>query len=160
MARSAPTSERTFQHCIRLLEQLGLVAVERCCFEGTNVQSSNQFSLLTSPEESPVADPDPSTWPAPVRSIIYVTKGANRRRVSDGHPLRWLEALPRQADTPPPSRLTPLEGNTRKEESCGWNTNGPNFTIEEIGLTNRHVPAATLGELARRGDTGRSELET
>jgi chromosomal replication initiation ATPase DnaA len=34
------------------------------------------------------------------------------------------------------------------------------FTIDEIGLTNRQVWAATLGELARRGDIGRAELES
>lgn len=38
-------------------------------------------------------------------------------------------------------------------------TNGPIFTIEEIGLTNRQGWAATLGALARRGAIGRSELE-
>jgi hypothetical protein len=36
----------------------------------------------------------------------------------------------------------------------------PSFTIEEVGLTNRQVWAATLGELARRGDVGRGELES
>ena len=39
-------------------------------------------------------------------------------------------------------------------------TNGPIFTIEEIGLTNRQVWAAMLGALARRGDVGRAELES
>jgi hypothetical protein len=38
-------------------------------------------------------------------------------------------------------------------------TNGPIFTIEEIGLTNRQGWATTLGALARRGAIGRSELE-
>jgi len=32
--------------------------------------------------------------------------------------------------------------------------------IEELGLSNRQVWAATLGELARRGDVGRAELDT
>ena len=32
--------------------------------------------------------------------------------------------------------------------------------IDEIGLTNRQVWAATLGELARRGEVGRAELES
>ena len=32
--------------------------------------------------------------------------------------------------------------------------------IEEVGLSNRQVWAATLGELARRGDIGRAELDT
>jgi hypothetical protein len=34
------------------------------------------------------------------------------------------------------------------------------FVIPEIGLTNRQVWAATLGELARRGEVGRTELES
>jgi len=34
------------------------------------------------------------------------------------------------------------------------------FVIHEIGLTNRQVWAATLGELARRGEIGRTELES
>ena len=36
----------------------------------------------------------------------------------------------------------------------------PLFTIEEVGLSNRQVWAATLAELARRGDVSRAELET
>jgi hypothetical protein len=36
----------------------------------------------------------------------------------------------------------------------------PSFVIPEIGLTNRQVWAATLGELARRGDVSRTELES
>ena len=36
----------------------------------------------------------------------------------------------------------------------------PSFEIAEIGLTNRQVWAAALGELARRGDVGRPELES
>jgi hypothetical protein len=38
-------------------------------------------------------------------------------------------------------------------------TDSPTFVISEIGLTNRQVWAATLGELARRGDVSRTELE-
>jgi hypothetical protein len=34
------------------------------------------------------------------------------------------------------------------------------FAIPEIGLTNRQVWAATLGELVRRGEVGRTELES
>ena len=36
----------------------------------------------------------------------------------------------------------------------------PSFAIPEIGLTSRQVWAATLGELARRGEVGRTELES
>jgi len=39
-------------------------------------------------------------------------------------------------------------------------TNEATFTIEEIGLSNRQVWAATLGELVRRGEVGRAELES
>jgi len=34
------------------------------------------------------------------------------------------------------------------------------LTITEIGLGNRQVWVATLGELARRGDVGRADLDT
>ena len=66
---------------------------------------------------------------------------------------------------PPPCTAAPLEGNTvkdntRKEGSPQRKTNEVTFTIEEVGLTNRQVWAATLGELARRGDVGRAELDT
>ena len=36
----------------------------------------------------------------------------------------------------------------------------PSFTINEIGLSNRQVWAATLGEIARRGDVTRSDVES
>ena len=39
-------------------------------------------------------------------------------------------------------------------------TNGPIFTIEEIGLTNRQVLAATLDALARRGAIRCTGLES
>jgi chromosomal replication initiation ATPase DnaA len=39
-------------------------------------------------------------------------------------------------------------------------TNGSTFTIDEIGLSSRQVWAATLVELARREQVGRSELES
>jgi chromosomal replication initiation ATPase DnaA len=47
-----------------------------------------------------------------------------------------------------------------KEGSSPTRTNETIFTIEEVGLSNRQVWAATLGELARRGDVGRTELES
>jgi hypothetical protein len=70
---------------------------------------------------------------------------------------------------PPPARRAPQEGNTVKDytvkERSGEKTKNEraregSFTIEEIGLTNRQVWAATLGELVRRGDVGRAELES
>jgi hypothetical protein len=61
--------------------------------------------------------------------------------------------------------VTPLEGNshegtTRKEGSLRETPNATTFTIEEIGLTNRQVWAAALGELAHRGDVARTDLES
>jgi hypothetical protein len=75
----------------------------------------------------------------------------------------------------------PREGNTTKESSsrrndgetrdgCTQTTHDSRlttddsspspFVIPEIGLTNRQVWAATIGELARRGDVSRTELES
>jgi chromosomal replication initiation ATPase DnaA len=39
-------------------------------------------------------------------------------------------------------------------------TDAPTFVIDEIGLSSRQVWAAALGELARRGEVGRAELES
>ena len=225
MAKLAATKERTFQRCIRLLEMLGLVLVESCFFEGTNIQTSNRYTLLTPPEHPPAVDPDPARWPPPARPVIFVSRGANRRHVSDARPQQPAEdprrrpeplpvpltgcrqdtppgvvrtPTPRPADTPPGVALTPQEGNTsegntRKEKlparkdvekrdgvtrrdtasmptasddvdladsPPGHLAVSPSFVIAEVGLTNRQVWAATLGELARRGDVGRADLES
>jgi hypothetical protein len=89
---------------------------------------------------------------------------AGTPRQPDSLPPVSLAPPPRQAVTPPPATATPLEGTTneghsRKEESQQRKTDGVTFTIDEIGLSNRQVWAATFGELARRGDVGRAELE-
>jgi hypothetical protein len=89
---------------------------------------------------------------------------AGTPRQPDSLPPVSLAPSPRQAVTPPPATATPLEGNTneghsRKEESQQRKTDGVTFTIDEIGLSNRQVWAATFGELARRGDVGQAELE-
>jgi hypothetical protein len=66
----------------------------------------------------------------------------------------------------PHARAAPLiEGNTskdntRKEGTSLTRGNETTFTIEEVGLTNRQVWAATLGELARRSDIGQTEVES
>jgi hypothetical protein len=139
MARLAATKERTFQRCIRLLELLGLVAVESCYFEGTNIQTSNRYTLLTTPQDPPEVDPDPACWPAPVRPVVFVSKGATRRHVADARPRppseaphQWtpptylsptgcrpdttpgvvLTPTARPADTPPGVTATPQEGET------------------------------------------------
>ena len=258
MARQAATTERMFQRCIRLLELLGLIAVDSCYYEGTRIQASNRYTLLTPPQAPPEVDPDPARWPAPVRRVIFVTRGPNRRHVSDARPesSREVEAsrcehilpgsttsasdndpldsaalpahlpalpagcrpdttlgvmptplpsvvltplpgvvptpTPRRGDTTPGVPSTPYEGNTGEgntwkeeylDEKDGCKTTvgrlqadgqddeflaawpSPcnrlaDFVIQEIGLTNRQVWAATLGELARRGEIGRTELES
>jgi hypothetical protein len=207
MARSAATKERTFQRCIRLLELLGLVAVESCYFEGTNIRTSNRYTLLAPPQEPPDVDPNPARWPAPVRPVVFVSRGTNRRHVTDARPGSRAQPAslpipptgcrpdttpsvgttptPRRADTTPgvvatPHEGTSTEGNTGKEESLDEKDGQdaaslavlpsacsrlavsaqPSFVIPEIGLTSRQVWAATLGELARRGEVGRIELES
>lgn len=233
MARLAATKERTFQRCIRLLELLGLVGVESCYFEGTNIRTSNRYTLLAPPQEPPEVDPDSTRWPAPVRPVVFVSRGVNRRHVTDARPrssraveesrsreewarsstpARGIDPLdsvsqpasllvqvtgcrpdttpdvrttptPRREDTTPgvtptPHEGTSTEGLTGKEESHGEKESKddaslavlpsgrlavsaqPSFVFPEVGLTNRQVWAATLGELARRGEVGRTELES
>jgi hypothetical protein len=171
MARMAATSERTFQRCIRLLELLGLVLVESCFFEGTNIQTSNRYTLLTPPEDPPAVDPTAENWPAPARPAVFVTRGVNRRHVSDARPLPLtgcqmdtqggvhLTPTPRQPGTPPGVRLTPQEGDTT-EGSTGKEGSRTSFVIAEVGLSNRQVWASALAELAKRGDVARGEIET
>jgi DNA-binding transcriptional ArsR family regulator len=73
---------------------------------------------------------------------------------------------PRTTCTLSPARHAPLiegntgEGNTRKEKFFERKKDVTSFLIEEIGLTNWQVWAATLGEIARRGDVTRSDVET
>src|SRR5215213_6756747 len=47
-----------------------------------------------------------------------------------------------------------------KGESARRRTNGLTFTVDEIGLSNRQVWAATLVELAHREQVGRGEIES
>jgi hypothetical protein len=100
----------------------------------------------------------------PWAGLVPVRELGTPRQV-DTLPPASLTPSPRQAVTPAPVTVTPLEGNTnegitRKEESQQRKTEGVTFTIDEIGLSNRQVWAATLGEMARRGDVGRGELES
>jgi hypothetical protein len=97
-------------------------------------------------------------------------------------------ATPRNGCTLPAAPDAPLEGNTRegttrkershetndretarrpdgKEDDLHVQADRPSrssatFVLPEVGLTNRQVWAATLGELARRGEIGRTELES
>jgi chromosomal replication initiation ATPase DnaA len=50
--------------------------------------------------------------------------------------------------------------STPRDEITPSRAPAPVFTIVEVGLSNRQVWAATLGELARRGAVSRAELET
>jgi Helix-turn-helix domain len=175
IALESGSSARTAQRAIHLLEALGLVEVAVCYEQGSNRQTSNLYTLLTPPERLPQLDPDPEKWPPPSRRTLLV-RGGNRAEpvagqipgvelgVGAGHP-RHPDTLPhvtvtprpRQADTPPPVTQSPQEGNTR--EGNTRKEVSPSFVIEEVGLSNRQVWTATLGELARRNDVSRGDLE-
>ena len=100
---------------------------------------------------------------------------------------RQADTPPASHSHPPGVSLTPQEGNTSKDNTVKERSSGrkdrekcdgcqktasdpsspsrrladfPSFVIAEIGLTNRQVWAATLGELARRGEVGRADLES
>jgi chromosomal replication initiation ATPase DnaA len=47
-----------------------------------------------------------------------------------------------------------------RDDATPPRTPAPLFTVEEVGLSNRQVWAATLAELARRGDVSRADVET
>jgi hypothetical protein len=111
MARQAATTERMFQRCIRLLELLGLIAVDSCYYEGTRIQASNRYTLLTPPQAPPEVDPDPARWPAPVRRVILVTRGPNRRHISDARPESSQEVVESRCEHVPPDSTTSTSGN-------------------------------------------------
>jgi hypothetical protein len=78
--------------------------------------------------------------------------------------LRWeRDGFPQPRD-PGPSRPEPAPRvptrSTPQDEITPSRAPAPLFTIVEVGLSNRQVWAATLGELARRGAVSRAELET
>jgi hypothetical protein len=78
--------------------------------------------------------------------------------------LRWeRDGFPQPRD-PGPSRPEPAPRvpirSTPRDVVAPSRAPAPLFTIEEVGLSNRQVWAATLGELVRRGDVSRAELET
>src|SRR5262249_35898156 len=64
-----------------------------------------------------------------------------------------------------PVSVSPQEGNTGEENTTKEDgvlrdkDVSPRFVIAEVGLSNRQVWAATLAEMARRGDVSRAELE-
>jgi hypothetical protein len=79
--------------------------------------------------------------------------------------LRWEREgfpLPRHPQTPQPNRS---RGESRRTARPGETLPPPRslppvFAIEEVGLSNRQVWAATLAELGQHGDVGRADLET
>ena len=136
LARLAATSERPFQRSIRLLELLDLVNVESCFLAGTNIQTSNQYTLLAPPDVPPRVDPDLSSWPPPVRHVVFVTHGASRQRVCDGRPQPSPAALPTpstgcQADTPPGVELTPTPRQPDTPPVSGGHPPGVSLTPQE-----------------------------
>ena len=78
--------------------------------------------------------------------------------------LRWeRDGFPQPRDPGPPRPERPRDGpirSTPRDAVTPPRALAPLFTIEEVGLSNRQVWAATLAELARRGDVSRADLET
>jgi hypothetical protein len=78
--------------------------------------------------------------------------------------LRWeRDGFPQPRDPGPP-RPDPQRGGpvswAPRDDIVPPSVPAPLFTIEEVGLSNRQVWAATLAELIRRGDASRADVET
>jgi hypothetical protein len=75
--------------------------------------------------------------------------------------LRWeREGFPVPRDPSPPSPRHTLRGSAPQREPPPPRPLPPVFTVPEVGLSNRQVWAATLTEIARRGDVSSADLET
>jgi hypothetical protein len=78
--------------------------------------------------------------------------------------LRWeRDGFPQPRDPGPPWPDPPQDPPVRRaprEDNAPPQALAPLFTIEEVGLSNRQVWAATMAELARRGDVSRADVET
>ena len=78
--------------------------------------------------------------------------------------LRWeRDGFPQPRDPGPPRPEPPRDVPIRRaprDDVTPPPALAPLFTIEEVGLSNRQVWAATLAELARRGDVSRADVET
>ena len=183
IAAEAGSCPRTVHKALRLLELLGLIEIAACYETVSQRQTSNLYTLLTPPESPPSIDPDPDAWPSAQRRTLLIP-GGNRSEAVAAARLRQrpngaasppvatmgipcttctpapapLSPSPRTTDHPPPAPRAPQEGNTNEKNTVkdGY----PHFVIDEIGLSNRQVWAATLDELARRGQVSRAELET
>jgi hypothetical protein len=78
--------------------------------------------------------------------------------------LRWeRDGFPQPRDPgpprPEPPRGVPIRSASR-DDITPPRAPAPLFTVEEVGLSNRQVWAATLAELARRGDVSRADVGT
>jgi hypothetical protein len=78
--------------------------------------------------------------------------------------LRWeRDGFPQPRDPgpprPDPQRSLPI-GRAPRDDVPQSPAPAPLFTIEEVGLSNRQVWAATLAELVQRGDVSRADVET
>ena len=78
--------------------------------------------------------------------------------------LRWeRDGFPQPRDPGPPRPEPPRGAPIRpvpRDDITPPRAPVSLFTIEEVGLSNRQVWAATLAELARRGDVSRADIET
>jgi hypothetical protein len=78
--------------------------------------------------------------------------------------LRWeRDGFPRSLDSQPSrpeSTRLPSRRAERPEEATPPRPLPAVFVIEEVGLSNRQVWAATLAEVGQRGEVGRADLET
>jgi hypothetical protein len=77
--------------------------------------------------------------------------------------LRWeRDGFPQPRDPGPPRSEPPRDLPIRRapRDDVAQPAPAPLFTIEEVGLSNRQVWAATLAELVRRGDVNRADVET
>jgi hypothetical protein len=140
--------------------------------DGNRVQAIATIRLQDAPG-GPASDDPSDVPPRPARSGLQPVSSAGQGDAASGTPRQADTLPPRQADAPrssgshPPGvSLTtlgeglPTEGIPMKGGSSRRKTNGSTFTIDEIGLSNRQVWAATLVELARREKVGRGDLES
>ena len=136
----AATKERTFQRASGCWSCWGWSRSMSCYFAGTNIQTSNLYTLLTPPLTRREIDPDPANWPPPAARWSSSARGrtasvtdarpaaeqwAMRRRLAprahrpvpmgvaaDTTPGVMPTPTPRHGGHHPRVALTPQEGNT------------------------------------------------